>query len=254
MLRAQHGLVILDGEGWIRRIINNYARILQLRTHSAFLAGKKQPRYTGHWRQTGKAGNASGHGSALAQAYNHKDHAPGQPPRQIHPDPWGIRDFEHRFGRQPEECGCRNRGGPETLALMAELGIRFTILSVPDPAFRKIGETQWRETAPGAIDHPSLSGQPAAGGPSWYFSNGEISQAIAFENLLSTASALPGGFWRPCREPPGPAWSISPPTARPTGTTMARTGPGLRPAPHRSQRAGPAHQLRRIPGAPPAGV
>src|SRR6202167_1388193 len=71
-----------------------------------------------------------GHGSALAQVYNHvimplaitRDRE-----TQIR---WGMADFEHRFGRKPEGMWL-----PETavsrasLDLLAQHGIRFTILA-----------------------------------------------------------------------------------------------------------------------------
>ena len=70
-----------------------------------------------------------------------------------------------------------------------------------------------------------------------FFYNGEISATVAFENLLSNgerfAERLLGAF----AGSHGLAWSISPPTARPTGTTTGTgTWPWPSPAPHRSQR------------------
>lgn len=52
---------ILDGEGWIRRIINNYARISFNFGPPCFPGWKgSSPGYTRlFWMQTGKAGNAS---------------------------------------------------------------------------------------------------------------------------------------------------------------------------------------------------
>lgn len=190
---------ILDGEGWIRRIINNYTRI-SFNFGPTLLSWleKKQP---GVYRAILEADRESrerfsGHGSALAQAYNHMIMPLANRRDKYTQILWGIRDFEHRFGRQPEGMWLPETGVDlETLDLMAELGIRFTILSpYQTRRFRKIGETQWRETAPGAIDttRPYLVNLPGGRAIVVFFYNGEISQAVAFENLLSNGERFAG--------------------------------------------------------------
>jgi len=167
---------ILNGEGRIENIISNYSRIsfnfgptllawMRDRlpaTHDAIVAADRLSREL-----------HNGHGSALAQVYNHMIMPLANRRDKYTQILWGIRDFEYRFGRQPEGMWLPETGVDlETLALMAELGLRFTILS-PFQArrYRKIGETQWQETAPGAIDttRPYLVNLPG-GGPSWCFS------------------------------------------------------------------------------------
>jgi alpha-amylase/alpha-mannosidase (GH57 family) len=72
----------------------------------------------------------SGHGSAIAQVYNHiiMPLANERDARtQIR---WGIADFEHRFGRTPEGMWLAETAvSRKVLDLMAQEGIRFTILA-----------------------------------------------------------------------------------------------------------------------------
>jgi alpha-amylase/alpha-mannosidase (GH57 family) len=72
----------------------------------------------------------SGHGSAVAQVYNHiiMPLASERDARtQIR---WGIADFEHRFGRKPEGMWLAETAvSRSVLDLMAQEGIKFTILA-----------------------------------------------------------------------------------------------------------------------------
>ena len=72
----------------------------------------------------------SGHGSALAQVYNHiiLPLANERDARtQIR---WGIADFEHRFGRKPEGMWLAETAvNRTTLDLLAQEGITFTVLA-----------------------------------------------------------------------------------------------------------------------------
>ena len=96
---------ILNTENKIIRIVNNYARIsfnfgptllswLQEnagRTYQTILDADKISR-----------ARFGGHGSALAQVYNHIILPLAAPRDRITQIRWGIADFEHRFGRKPE--------------------------------------------------------------------------------------------------------------------------------------------------------
>ncbi|NJM26113.1 MAG: hypothetical protein HC859_12120, partial [Bacteroidia bacterium] len=95
-----------------------------------------------------------GHGSAIAQVYNHIIM-----PLANHNDKetqiiWGIRDFEHRFRRKPEGMWLAETAvDVETLELLASHQIKYTVLAPRQArAFRKIGEEEWIKTESTGID------------------------------------------------------------------------------------------------------
>ncbi|MGE5218761.1 MAG: DUF3536 domain-containing protein [Chloroflexota bacterium] len=183
---------ILDEQGRIVKLVNNYAQIsfdfgptllswLELKApdvYDAILTADRQSRDF-----------FSGHGSALAQVYNHlimplanrRDRA-----TQVR---WGIRDFEHRFGRAPEGMWLAETAvDVDTLEELAESGIRFTILAPHQAArVRRLGEPEWREINGDQIDTTVAYWQrlPSGRTIAIFFYNGAIARAVAFEGLLS---------------------------------------------------------------------
>ncbi|OLC37506.1 MAG: glycoside hydrolase, partial [Acidobacteria bacterium 13_1_40CM_56_16] len=140
----------------------------------------------------------SGHGSAIAQAYNHTI-LPLSNSRDKHTQIlWGIRDFEFRFGRRPEGMWLPETAVDlEVLDILAGFDIRFTILS-PYQAkrTRKLRRRAWRDASGGRID-PSMPYSvrlPSGKRIAVFFYDGPISQAIAFEGLLEKGENLAGRF------------------------------------------------------------
>jgi hypothetical protein len=76
------------------------------------------------------AARLDGHGNALAAPYHHVI-LPLSTPRDRRTELlWGIADFVHRFGRRPEGLWLPETAvDDDTLAALAEAGIRFTILA-----------------------------------------------------------------------------------------------------------------------------
>jgi hypothetical protein len=71
-----------------------------------------------------------GVGNAMAQAYNHTILPLASLRDKETQVAWGIADFEHRFGRKPQGMWLPETGMDlETLSVMAEAGIEFTILA-----------------------------------------------------------------------------------------------------------------------------
>ncbi|HLD48057.1 MAG TPA: glycoside hydrolase, partial [Desulfobaccales bacterium] len=188
---------ILDGEGRIIRLPNNYARIsfnfgptllawMMDKTpeiYEAILAADRQSQE-----------RFSGHGSALAQAYSHMIMPLAHRRDKYTQVLWGIRDFEHRFGRPPEGMWLPETAlDIETLDIMAELGLRFTILA-PRQAHkvRKIGQGPWRDVRGGRIDPttPYLLKLCKGQTINLFFYDGPISQGIAFEDVLERGENL----------------------------------------------------------------
>jgi alpha-amylase/alpha-mannosidase (GH57 family) len=182
---------ILNGEGKIENIISNYSKISfnfgptllawmrdkMPQTHDAIAAADKLSRE-----------RFSGHGSAIAQVYNHMILPLANPRDKFTQILWGVRDFEFRFGRKPEGMWLpETAADTETLDALAEQGIQFTILS-PYQArqARRIGDRRWQDVNDGKID-PSRAYRmklPSGRTINLFFYDGPLSQAVAFEKLL----------------------------------------------------------------------
>lgn len=183
---------ILDGEGRIVRIVNNYARI-SFNVGPTLLSWmqEKAPDVYGFILQADKDSQErfSGHGSAMAQAYHHMIMPLAHPEDRITQVVWGIRDFEYRFGRFPEGMWLPETAvDVPTLEVLAQHGIRFTVLA-PHQAqrVRPIGDTVWRDVSGGRID-PTMPYRivlPSGRHMALFFYDGPISKAVAFEGLLS---------------------------------------------------------------------
>lgn len=176
---------ILDAHDRIRSIVNNYASIsfnfgptllnwLQTaapETYAAILEADRASRE-----------RFSGHGNALAQAYNHIILPLANERDQRTQVRWGVRDFEHRFGRKPEGMWL-----PETavdlnsLEALAEEGIAFTIL---EPHQARWNGNHLDPTQAYRCRLPS--GRSIA----ILFYDGPISRAVAFEQLLTRGENL----------------------------------------------------------------
>jgi alpha-amylase/alpha-mannosidase (GH57 family) len=115
----------------------------------------------------------SGHGSALAQAYNHAILPLANARDKVTQVQWGIRDFEHRFGRRPEGMWLPETAVDEaTLEVLAAHGIAFTILSP--------------HQAPGVDPRePCRVPLPSGREIAVFFYDGGVSQAVAFGGLLA---------------------------------------------------------------------
>jgi alpha-amylase/alpha-mannosidase (GH57 family) len=132
----------------------------------------------------------SGHGSAIAQAYNHMIMPLANSQDKRTQVIWGIRDFEYRFGRTPEGMWLPETAVDlETLDILAELGITFTILA-PHQArrTRRIGEKAWKDVPGDKVDFtmPYLCTLPSGKTITLFFYNGSISRDIAFGDLLQS--------------------------------------------------------------------
>src|SRR5260370_23246557 len=107
---------------------------------------------------------------------------------------WGIRDFQYRFGRDPEGMWLPETAvNLETLEVLAQHGIKFTILAPRQAAkVRKIGGRAWKDVSGGRID-PSrayLARLPSGNRINLFFYDGPISQAVAFEKLLDSGDGF----------------------------------------------------------------
>ena len=144
----------------------------------------------------------SGHGSALAQAYNHIIMPLANRQDKYTQIAWGIKDFYYHFQRDPEGMWLPETAVDlETLDIMAELGIKFTILAPHQiKRVRKIGERVWKDVSGGQIDttRTYLLQLPSGRKISLFIYNAAVSKSVAFERLLESGvnfkNSLVGAF------------------------------------------------------------
>ncbi len=132
----------------------------------------------------------SGHGNALAQVYNHMIMPLANLRDKETQVKWGIRDFEYRFGRKPEGMWLAETAvDDETLRVLVENGIKFTILS-PYQALKmkKISDKNWQDVSWGNIDPARSYKYTIKSDPTksidLFFYDGAISRSVAFDELL----------------------------------------------------------------------
>ncbi len=132
--------------------------------------------------------NFSGHGSAIAQVYNHMIMPLSNQRDRYTQVIWGIRDFQKRFGRDPEGMWLPETAVDiETLEILAEFQVRFTILA-PSQArrTRKITGKKWQDVKGGKIDPsmPYLCRLPSGRTINLFFYDAPIAHDLAFGDLL----------------------------------------------------------------------
>jgi alpha-amylase/alpha-mannosidase (GH57 family) len=182
---------ILDDEGYISRIVSNYAKISFNfgPTLLAWMEKSNPDVYRAIIEADRKSQkNYSGHGSALAQAYSHMIMSLANYRDRYSQVFWGMRDFEYRFGRRPEGMWLPETAvDMESLDIMAELGIRFTILA-PRQAkrVRRIGTSSWKDVSGASIDttRAYLVNLPSGRRFNIFFYDGPIASAVSFEDVL----------------------------------------------------------------------
>jgi len=138
-------------------------------------------------------GARGGHGNAIAQVYNHMILPLASRRDKVTQVAWGLADFRARFGREPEGLWLPETAvDTETLEVLAEAGVTFTILA-PDQAarVRPTGAEDWEATS-GGVDprRPYRWRGPGGHELVLFFYDGPVSRAVAFENLLEDGRRL----------------------------------------------------------------
>ncbi len=182
---------ILDKEGVIKNILNNYSKISfnfgptllswmesnDRETYDAILEADKESML-----------QFGGHGSAIAQVYNHLIMPLANRRDKETQILWGIRDFESRFKRKPEGMWLAETAVDyETLELLAEHNIKFTILAPRQAKATRILEGEWNQVNDQTVDtHKTYQCQlPSGKKIALFFYDGNISQSVAFNGLLN---------------------------------------------------------------------
>ena len=183
---------ILDKVGGvIKNISNNYSRIsfnfgptllswmevYDKETYKAVLEADKA-----------SIENFDGHGSAMAQVFNHMILPLANRRDKETQVIWGIRDFERRFKRKPEGMWLAETAvDTESLEILAEQGIAFTVLAPRQAkSTRKIGNEDWTSVNDQTVDTRKAYRCNLPSGKSivLFFYDGNIAQGVAFNGLL----------------------------------------------------------------------
>ncbi len=188
---------ILDDQNRIIKLVNNYAK-MSFNFGPTLLSWleKNVPEVYASILAADRESlkNFSGHGSAIAQPYNHMIMPLANSRDRATQIVWGIRDFERRFRRSPEGMWLPETAVDlETLELLAQHGVCFTVLAPHQAArLRRIGGPEWFEINPGAIDTRRAYRQQLPSGKSLaiFFYDGPIARAVAFEGLLSQGESF----------------------------------------------------------------
>ncbi len=203
---------VVNNKNQIMRIVNNYARMNfnfgptllswlnenAQRTYCMILDGEHRSRE-----------RYNGHSSAIAQAYNHMILPLASTRDRNTQIRWGIADYQAAFGTKPEGMWLPETAADnESLELLAENGIKFTVLAPHqckrirplktedgkelESADGKAPEPEWIETLDATVDttRPYLMRFKSGASIAIFFYNGPASRAIAFEGLLNSGENL----------------------------------------------------------------
>lgn len=183
---------ILNDDLRIKKIINNYSRMSFNfgPTLLSWLESKSPETYRTLLEADKESQNLfGGHGSALAQPYNHMIMPLANSRDKLTQIRWGIEDFKFRFKREPVGMWLPEAAVDiETLDLIASEGIRFTILA-PSQAkqIRSKATSNWITVNENSLDttRPYKVQLPSGRPFSIFFYDKNVSHQLAFENLLS---------------------------------------------------------------------
>jgi alpha-amylase/alpha-mannosidase (GH57 family) len=190
---------ILNGSGKISRIVNNYASI-SYNFGPTLLSWmeEKTPEIYGAILESDSLSRdqRNGHGNAIAQAYNHTILPLSNLRDRRTQVLWGLKDFEHRFGRVSEGMWLPETAVDElTLEVLADAGVKYTILA-PHQAgkVKKLAGVRSFSVEGGRIDptRAYLCRLSSGREINLFFYDGPISRAVAFEGLLSNGEHFAG--------------------------------------------------------------
>ncbi len=189
---------ILDREGWVTRLVNNYSKISfnygptllswlehkDPEVYEAVLEGDRLSRK-----------RYNGHGSAIAQVYNHIIMPLANRRDKETQVLWGLYDFEKRFGRSPESMWLAETAvDTETLEILSDNGMKYVILAPRQAkAVRNLKKgSEWRNIVNEDVDPklPYLCKLPSGRTIVLFFYDGPISKGVAFEGLLHNGEKL----------------------------------------------------------------
>jgi alpha-amylase/alpha-mannosidase (GH57 family) len=194
---------VLDEQGRIQDIVNNYDRLSFNfgPTLLAWLAQAAPEGLAALVRADRESRARLGHGNAIGQAYNHMILPLATRRDRWTQIRWGIRVFEHHFGRRPEALWLPETAvDPLSLEILIQAGMQYVILSPLQAArWRPLGSTTWETCAEAVLDtrRPyrwlcrDAVGRPQGDrGIDVCFYHAPLSRGISFQHYLRDAPLL----------------------------------------------------------------
>jgi alpha-amylase/alpha-mannosidase (GH57 family) len=182
---------VFDNEGRIKNIVNNYSSI-SFNFGPTLLSWMKRHKpdvYDSIINADIESRKRfSGHGCAIAQVYNHIIMPLANLRDKRTQIIWGIKDFQFHYKRFPEGMWLAETAVDlESLDIMAELGIKFTILA-PHQAHmvKAIDSDEWLDVSGQKIDQktPYILKLPSNRTITIFFYDGPVSSDISFQDTL----------------------------------------------------------------------
>lgn len=187
---------VLDGDGKIIELVSNYEK-MSFNFGPTLLSWLQ--RHRGEvYKQIINADVISrsahaGHGNAIAQCYNHAIMPLASERDKLTQVKWGIADFQFRFGRKPEGMWLPETAVDlATLEVLAEHGIKFTILSPHQAEAVRAPGDDWQEVSHRRIDTTRAYRCALTSGRyiNLFFYDAHVSHDISFESLLRSGDRL----------------------------------------------------------------
>ncbi|CBE69705.1 MAG: DUF3536 domain-containing protein [Candidatus Methylomirabilis oxygeniifera] len=190
---------LLDHEGRIVRLINNYAGISFDIGPTLFRWLERNAPETVRRMIEGDRDSmirCGGHGNAMAHPYVHAILPLAHPTDRVTLIRWGVAEFESRFDRKPEGMWLPETGVDlATLSLLSAHGIRYAVLAPWQATrVRPLEGERWHELGSDWIDpsRPYRCRLPHGGTIDLFFYDAGLSRAIAFDGLLQGPDRLAG--------------------------------------------------------------
>ena len=202
--RANGWARVFDDEGRALHLVNNYL-YLSFNMGPTLLSWmeRHQPDTYERILEADRQSVAlrSGHGNAIAQAYNHPIMPLCNDRDRLTQIRWGVNDFQSRFRREPEALWLPETGVDAATVedLIAE-GMTFLLLS-PRQALRvrELGQEAWRDVSSSKVNPRRPYRLFSRRDPERYidvfFYDGPVSHAISFEKVLHSSSQLVEKLW-----------------------------------------------------------
>jgi len=186
---------ILGHDGRIREIVNCY-QYLSFNfgpTLMHWLERHDPATYGRVLEGDNKSRERLGHGNAMAQIQHHAIMPLASERDKKTETAWAVADFSRRFGRDPDGMWLSEAAVDyATLDVLAQAGIRFTVLAPSQARAVTDDHGHWRDVDEGGLDisRPYQVDLPSGRSMAVFFYNGGISQAVAFERLLTSGETF----------------------------------------------------------------